>query len=229
MYITSKEIDHQGWWHKTRWVAIITSTWLIEVDFEHFEFRSSPNMSTEITCQHLSGTLLGWASLPSVQGRSLSGCMHHTLLQTWWHTWTVQAISSSETPTLGSSNIWGDLQLWCCGGHGWGHGRGEGHLEQGHLGHRLFLSNGQHLHVSTHWSGVPLHLHLRLSGLLWLAHCVEHCARFTPWRQPPHLPGLWPLQPSAQTPLVLGGWGPHFLYSFLHTRLTTFSTIIMHA
>src|SRR5260221_512142 len=44
-----------------------------------FEFRSSPIMSTEITCQHQSGTLLG-ISFPTFQGDGLC----HSQLEYLW-------------------------------------------------------------------------------------------------------------------------------------------------
>src|SRR5260221_3750508 len=78
--------------------------------------------------------------------------MHHILRQTWRHTWTTLATSSSATPVLVSSIVWGVQRLWRCDVHAPGHGGA-----RGHLGHRPSLNTEPlPLHTSTHWSGVPL-------------------------------------------------------------------------
>src|SRR5258708_39940899 len=94
--------------------------------------------------------------------------MHCTLQQTWQHTWTALATSSSATPVPMSSIIWGVLQQWLCDVHALSHDGVEGCL-----GHKPCLGTGQCLlHVSTHQSRVPLCL--RPSGLSPQGHHTEH-------------------------------------------------------
>src|SRR5258708_15778120 len=93
--------------------------------------------------------------------------MHRILQQTWQHTWTALATSSSATPVPMSSIIQGVLQQQLCDVHVLGHDRVEGCP-----GCKPCLGTGQCLLcMSTHWSGVPPCL--RPSGLSPQGHHTE--------------------------------------------------------
>src|SRR5258708_1701522 len=125
-------------------------------------------MSMEITCQHWSGTLLGISFPTFCIGKVFIQLHASHPQQTWQHTWTALATSSSATPVPTSSNIWGVLQLWLHGAHApVRDGAG------GCPGHKPYLYTGQHLLcMSTHQSGVPPHL--RPSRLSPLGCHTEH-------------------------------------------------------
>src|SRR5258708_35538324 len=131
------------------------------------ESGSSLIMSTEITCQCWSGTLLG-ISFPTFCVGKVFIWLHmsHPATNLVMYL-TALATSSSMTPALASSNVWGVWRLWHCDVHALGHD-GAG----GCLGCRPCLNTGQHLLcMSTHQSGVPPHL--RPSGLSPQGHQPE--------------------------------------------------------